>query len=76
MLLLRIVWVLVKSKNELEDLSFKYLDYKKYEEIKDLVKQRESDRNEQVHEMISDIESIMQEYNIQYRIFWSIKTFL
>lgn len=52
----------------MEDLSFKYLDYKKYEEIKDLVKQRESDRNEQVHEMISDIESIMQEYNIQYRI--------
>ena len=56
-------------KNELEDLSFKYLDYKKYEEIKGLVKQRESDRNGQVQEMISDIESILQEYNIQYRIF-------
>lgn len=62
-------------KNELEDLSFKYLDYKKYEEIKDLVKQRESDRNEQVHEMISDIESIVQEYNIQYRIFGRSKHF-
>lgn len=62
-------------KNELEDLSFKYLDYKKYEEIKDLVKQRESDRNEQIHEMISDIESIMQEYNIQYRIFGRSKHF-
>ena len=62
-------------KNELEDLSFKYLDYKKYEEIKDLVKQRESDRNEQVYEMISDIESIMQEYNIQYRIFGRSKHF-
>lgn len=62
-------------KNELEDLSFKYLDYKKYEEIKDFVKQRESDRNEQVHEMISDIESIMQEYNIQYRIFGRSKHF-
>ena len=62
-------------KNELEDLSFKYLDYKKYEEIKDVVKQRESDRNEQVHEMISDIESIMQEYNIQYRIFGRSKHF-
>ena len=47
----------------------------KYEEIKDLVKQRESDRNEQVHEMISDIESIMQEYNIQYRIFGRSKHF-
>ena len=62
-------------KNELEDLSFKYLDYKKYEEIKGLVKQRESDRNEQVQEMISDIEAILKEYNIQYRIFGRSKRF-
>ena len=62
-------------KNELEDLSFKYLDYKKYEEIKGLVKQRESDRNGQVQEMIADIESILQEYNIQYRIFGRSKHF-
>lgn len=62
-------------KNELEDLSFKYLDYKKYEEIKGLVKQRESDRNGQVQEMISNIESILQEYNIQYRIFGRSKHF-
>lgn len=62
-------------KNELEDLSFKYLDYKKYEEIKCLVKQRESDRNEQVQEMISDIEVILKEYNIQYRIFGRSKHF-
>lgn len=62
-------------KKELEDLSFKYLDYKKYEEIKGLVKQRESDRNGQVQEMISDIESILQEYNIQYRIFGRSKHF-
>lgn len=62
-------------KNELEDLSFKYLDYKKYEEIKGLVKQRESDRNEQVQDMISDIEAILKEYNIQYRIFGRSKHF-
>ena len=62
-------------KNELEDLSFKYLDYKKYEEIKGLVKQRESDRNEQVQEMISDIETVLKEYNIQYRIFGRSKHF-
>lgn len=62
-------------KNELEDLSFKYLGYKKYEEIKGLVKQRESDRNEQVQEMISDIEAILKEYNIQYRIFGRSKHF-
>ena len=62
-------------KNELEDLSFKYLDYKKYEEIKGLVQQRESDRNEQVKEMISDIEQILKQYNIQYRIFGRSKHF-
>lgn len=62
-------------KNELEDLSFKYLDYKKYEEIKGLVRQRESDRNEQVKEMISDIEKILKQYNIQYRIFGRSKHF-
>lgn len=62
-------------KNELEDLSFKYLDYKKYEEIKGLVQQRESDRNEQVKEMISDIEQVLKEYNIQYRIFGRSKHF-
>ena len=62
-------------KNELEDLSFKYLDYKKYEEIKGLVQQRESDRNEQVKEMISDIEGILKQYNIQYRIFGRSKHF-
>ena len=42
---------------------------------KGLVKQRESDRNGQVQEMISDIESILQEYNIQYRIFGRSKHF-
>ncbi len=62
-------------KNELEDLSFKYLNYKKYEEIKGLVQQREADRNEQVKEMISDIEGILNEYNIQYRIFGRSKHF-
>ncbi len=62
-------------KNELEDLSFKYLNYKKYEEIKGLVQQREADRNEQVKEMIADIEGILNEYNIQYRIFGRSKHF-
>lgn len=62
-------------KNELEDLSFKYLDYKKYEEIKYLVKQRESERDEQVQGMIRDIKGIMDEKNIQYRIFGRSKHF-
>ena len=56
----------------MEDLSFKYLDYKKYEEIKGLVKQRESDRNGQVQEMISDIESILQSLRYWIRIISNI----
>lgn len=62
-------------KNELEDLSFKYINYKKYEEIKGLVKQRESDRNEQVSQMISDIKVILDTYHIPYRIFGRSKHF-
>lgn len=55
-------------KNELEDLSFKYIEPKKYEEIKNLVKQRESDRIEQVNMMINDIKIILDNFNIPYRI--------
>lgn len=43
----------MKSKMSWKILSFKYLDYKKYEEIKGLVKQRESDRNGQVQGNVS-----------------------
>lgn len=62
-------------KNELEDLSFKYLYPEKYEQIKRLVRQRESDRNEQVQEMIADIEKILKMYSIPYRIFGRSKHF-
>lgn len=62
-------------KNELEDLSFKYLYPEKYEQIKRLVRQRESDRNEQVQEMIADIQSILKNYSIPYRIFGRSKHF-
>lgn len=62
-------------KNELEDLSFKYINPKKYEEIKGLVKQRESDRNDQVNSMIEDIKIILDTYNIPYRIFGRSKHF-
>lgn len=62
-------------KNELEDLSFKYLFREKYEQIKSLVRQRESDRNEQVQSMISEIEGILKTYKIPYRIFGRSKHF-
>ena len=62
-------------KNELEDLSFKYIDPKKYNEIKGLVKQREEEQNEQVQMMIKDITTILDTYNIKYRIFGRSKHF-
>lgn len=62
-------------KNELEDLSFKYLEPAKYEEIKNLVRQREEDRNGQVHEMIDDIQRMLDEFHIPYRIFGRSKHF-
>lgn len=62
-------------KNELEDLSFKYINPKKYAEIKDLVRQKESDRIEQVNMMIEDIQIILDSYNISYRIFGRSKHF-
>ena len=62
-------------KNELEDLSFKYIEPKKYEEIKNLVKQRESDRIEQVNMMITDIKIILDNFKIPYRIFGRSKHF-
>ena len=66
---------LSKIKNELEDISFKYLLPEKYVEIKSLVRQRESDRNEQVRLMIQEIEEILKEYKIPYRIFGRSKHF-
>ncbi len=62
-------------KNELEDLSFKYLYNEKYNEIKNLVAQRESERNQQVDMMITDIKIIMDTYHIPYRIFGRSKHF-
>lgn len=64
-----------KVKNELEDLSFKYLYPKQYQTIKCLVAERENERNTQVREMISDIETILEQYGIPFRIFGRSKHF-
>ncbi len=62
-------------KNELEDLSFKYLYPKQYQIIKGMVAERETERNAQVQEMITDIQTILDEYKIPYRIFGRSKHF-
>ncbi len=62
-------------KCELEDLSFKYLEPEHYENIKDLVQKRESERDQQVQVMISDIKEILDTYKIPYRIFGRSKHF-
>ena len=64
-----------RVKNELEDLSFKYLYPEKYHSIKNLVADRETERNAQVQEMITDIQTILEQYKIPYRIFGRSKHF-
>ncbi len=56
-------------KNELEDLSFKYLNREKYFEIAKLVEKRESERDAQVQHMIREISGMLDEHHIPYRIF-------
>lgn len=56
-------------KNELEDLSFYYLDREKYYEISHLVEEKKAMRDEQVKHMIRDISEMLKEKNIEFRIF-------
>lgn len=56
-------------KNELEDLSFHYLNPEKYYEIAKLVEDRKSERDTQVEMMISDFSKILDEHKIPYRLF-------
>lgn len=56
-------------KNELEDLSFQYLDRDKYYEIARLVEQRRSERDAHINKMIEDISAMLKELNISFRIF-------
>lgn len=56
-------------KNELEDLSFQYLNKEKYYEIAKLVEKRKIERDEQVQTMIQEISTLLDENHIQFRIF-------
>lgn len=60
---------LAEIKNELEDLSFYYLDNEKYREIARLVESKKSERDSQVNQMIADISTILTREHIPYRIF-------
>ncbi|NLC96453.1 MAG: bifunctional (p)ppGpp synthetase/guanosine-3',5'-bis(diphosphate) 3'-pyrophosphohydrolase [Erysipelotrichaceae bacterium] len=56
-------------KNELEDLSFLYLNPDEYRRIAHLVEVKKSERDEMVKKMIEDISTMLTENNLKFRIF-------
>ncbi len=60
---------LAEIKNELEDLSFLYLNPDEYHHIARLVEVKKSEREDLIKKMISDISDILNEHNFQFRIF-------
>ena len=60
---------IAEIKNELEDLSFYYLDNDKYHEIAKLVESKKSERDDQIDLMMQDISIILTDKKIPYRIF-------
>ena len=60
---------IAEIKNELEDLSFSYLDNDKYHEIAKLVESKKSERDSQIAIMMDDISTILTQKDIPFRIF-------
>ncbi|MFV0380529.1 MAG: RelA/SpoT family protein [Anaerorhabdus sp.] len=56
-------------KNELEDLSFFYLEKEQYYTIAKLVEAKKIERDQQVKQMISDISDLLGKNKIKFRIF-------
>ncbi len=56
-------------KNELEDLSFYYLNRDEYYHIAGLVEAKKAERDASVNQMIEDISAMLKEHGIEYRIF-------
>lgn len=56
-------------KNELEDLSFMYLNREKYFEIAHLVEKKKAERDGQVSKMIDEISNLLNEHHLKFRIF-------
>ncbi len=60
---------LAEIKNELEDLSFLYLDPQKYHEIAHLLENKKSERQAIVNQMIVNLDHLLSDKKIEYRIF-------
>lgn len=60
---------IAEIKNELEDLSFYFLDNEKYHEIAKLVESKKSERDKAIDLMIEDISIVLKMHNIPFRIF-------
>lgn len=60
---------LAEIKNELEDLSFYYLDFTTYKTIAEAVEMKKNERDHQVKTMIEDIGRLLSDKNIKFRIF-------
>ena len=60
---------LAEIKNELEDLSFMYLENEKYHEIANLLEAKKSEREAIVEQMIINIDHMLADKKIEYRIF-------
>lgn len=60
-------------KNELENLSFYYLDKKKYLEIEKLIKEKLANNENGVDALIKDISKLLDEKKYKYRIFGRTK---
>ena len=56
-------------KNELEDLSFYYLNREVYYRIAHLVEAKKTERDAAVSHMIEEISKMLQEHQIEFRIF-------
>ena len=60
---------IAEIKNELEDLSFYYIDNEKYHEIARLVDNKKAERDSQIAQMIADISKLLDSQHIPFRIF-------
>ncbi|MBR2067794.1 MAG: bifunctional (p)ppGpp synthetase/guanosine-3',5'-bis(diphosphate) 3'-pyrophosphohydrolase, partial [Solobacterium sp.] len=56
-------------KNELEDISFSYLNKEEYHRIANLVEAKKTERDQAVNKMIDDISLMLKENGIDFRIF-------
>ncbi|MDY3234963.1 MAG: bifunctional (p)ppGpp synthetase/guanosine-3',5'-bis(diphosphate) 3'-pyrophosphohydrolase, partial [Erysipelotrichaceae bacterium] len=56
-------------KNELEDLSFYYLNREEYYRIAHLVEAKKTERDASVQKMIAEISAMLKEHGLEFRIF-------